>query len=178
MALALCSITDVSDWLSQEGLDARLDDDRGQFADEAEQAIGTRLIEKASVKVAAYLSQRYKLEEYAGTGTPPTNTPPYVRGAVSIVAAYYISIRRNLPCSGALADAYRGVFEELQEIINGHLSLPEVVDSFEGRPFVANFHLDGTYRSAKFRKVDATSIGSQPTAPIKSHPEQNMGYFP
>ena len=174
MALQLCTSTDVADWWSVEGVDARLEDDLSGSVESDESLQLTRLIERASAIVAAKLSQRYLQASYAGTN-PPTNTPPLVMHFAAVIAAYYLGCRRNLPHSEALLKEYERVLEMMNEIGSGLLSIPEVAESFDTTPFLTNFHLDGRYRSSKFRKVDATSVGGRPAPPIKSFPESTSG---
>lgn len=177
MAIKLCTIQDVADWWSQEGVDARLDDNRNDLVSVSpgEADILLRIIERGSAVVAMKLSQRYTQDSYAGSGTPPASTPALVSHFAAVVSAYFLGIRRNLPISPHLKEEYERVLKMLDDIVSGVLSIPDLAESFEMTPFLTNYHVDGTYRSAKFRKVDSTSVGKSPTPPIKSHPENYHG---
>lgn len=177
MALQLCTRADIEDWWSADGVAERLDDDRSASESGSESLIVTSWIERASAIVAMKLGQRYNLADYAGA-SPPTDTPVLVMHFTAVIASYWIGTRRNLPVSEVLKEEYEKTMKTLDEILNGQASLPGVSDSFEGGLFLTNFHVDGRYRSAKFRKVTTTSVGSDPTGSVKSYPEvASGGYF-
>lgn len=179
MALQLCVKSDIEDWWSADGLLLRTDDDRSATENGSEASIVTSWIERSSAIVAAKLSQRYLQDAFAGVN-PPVDTPVLVMHFTAVIASYWVAGRRNLPIPEQLKEEYDKVLKSLDEIAAGQSSLPGVADSFEGGFFLSNFHLDGRYRSAKFRVITATAVGSDPTgASIKRFPEQfsGQGFF-
>lgn len=176
MAVSLCTTQDVSDLWSDDGVLGRLDDDNDNANNAAELAILARVILNASAFVLSRVGMRYKTSDITGSNAP-TDTPQIVRFYTSVIASHYLAIRRGNPTTDGFAELYSQVMRDLEQVQNGSMLLPGVVDSLNQLPFVSNFHIDGNYRSAKARKIYSISTGifSAPAgSALKIHPENNI----
>ncbi len=162
MSLMLCEKSDVEDIWSEEGVEGRFDDGMNGALTGPDNLRIDRFIVRASNDVAMYLRKRYKLVDFAGSGTPPDNTPDQVKYWTAVVAAYYCGTRRGLSVSKTLEDQYAQVMKWLVAISEGDMDLAEVNDSFDTTPCVSNFFVDGRYKNAKVRKALSTSTGLPP----------------
>ena len=162
MPLILCIDQDAADWLSVEGVQSRADDDLGADDDAAETAQKDQLILRASGIVAAHLAPRYDVITFGGTN-PPTNTPQFVRHLAAIIYTYFLCTRRNMPTSVAVAKEYERALEYLQQLRDGTLMLPEVLDSYEYLPFMTNLTHAGAYAGSKIRALPHISSGAPPS---------------
>ena len=178
MALKLCDKEDIEDIWSEEGVEGRFDDGMNGALTAPDNLRIDRFIERASADVASMLKKRYSQTDFAGAGTPPTNTPAQVKYWTAVVAAYYAATRRGLSAPQTLIDQYQFVMNSLQKVIDGEIDLAEVNDSFEHLPTVTNFVIDGRYKNAKVRKTFNTSTGSRPVGGRKENLENGPSGFP
>lgn len=166
----LCTLEDVEVILSAEGLIARADDTQDGTMSASEEKLVNDCISRGSREAAMRLTMRYgDVANFQG-GNAPADTPASVRDMVAILAAFWVCKRRNNPVPQSLVDDRRQVFEDLQAIAANQMRLPDIDDGDE-LPFVTNFHVDGRYRSAKLRRIDATSTRSLPPQDTRQHPE-------
>lgn len=169
----LCTIDDVEAILSAEGVVARGDDSQDGTVSASETKLLNDQISRGSREIAMRLNMLYKVTEFQGSN-PPVDTPATVRDMAAVLSAYWMCLRRNNPPTIWLQTARQEVFDTLELVKHGNLRLPDITTALEHSPFVTNFHLDGRFRSAKARRVDATSTGALPPGQLQSHPEYNV----
>lgn len=164
----LCTAEDVSDWWSVAGMTSRMDDDLDLTLDAGESTQLSRIIMRASSVVITKLSQRYSVAQLTGV--------PFISHVVAVLSAYTVSSRRNLPASPFLKEEVERCMEIVNDLAANRANLAGVAEEYDTGPFCTNLHVDNTYRSTRFRRINATSVGEPAAPPIKSYQEQYNFY--
>jgi hypothetical protein len=107
-----CAIEDVEDVLSVSGVSLRSDD-----LPESPTAYGD-VIARAGNRMNMFLFKRYDPNSLA--------TSDLVKDWASIIAAYYLCVRRGNPPPTGIAILYEGVMTDLQDIRSGLAEIPGI----------------------------------------------------
>lgn len=173
---AYCTKEDVDDILSEDGTEARYDDDHDAELSADELARIDRVIIRASVMVGSKLKRRFKTMAGFEGGNPPASTPESVRYMTAVIAAYYTSMRRGNPVSEEIRSLYREALEWLDKIARGDELPIDLHEQMDNTSFVSNFNVDGSYRTSKVRVTRPNSTRAEPPAGIRRARELFYGY--
>lgn len=154
------SADEVSDLLSSEGVDIRLDDDADEFVDSSELLrLDPGIINYATSKVNLYLGERYAAADLA--------TSWQVHEWCTVIAAVMLCRRRANPVPKTLAKEQREAIEEMREVRVGDLSLSDIGERESSQPSLSNMTMDRRYHARPLRKQK--SLSTPRTTPIPSH---------
>lgn len=131
MAQTYCTQSEVEDILSTAGATAFADDDEGGTLSAGETAYITAMIERAAVRMNAYLTSRYTLSELASNA--------WCKWCNATLAAYYLVMRRGNPAIESVAVEVGELMDMLTDIKAGRMQVPEQSESFDFLPTVTNF---------------------------------------
>jgi phage gp36-like protein len=158
-----CTQTDVEALLSEDGVDASLDDNQDGQVDADADPWMSSMIEKATSDVNLYLLQRYTVAALAASA--------WVKWVTATFAAVGLRKRRGNPAPQSLLDDAERYLENLKAIATGAMALPGdtglAAPQFDTGPTVSNMTVDRRYRRRKVRVVESTSTGSQPGSGVQ-----------
>lgn len=117
-----CTQDDISDRLSETGVDLRIDDSPPS-------TLG-RVLERAAVMVNRYCQTRYTVAQLAMSD--------HVRELAADIATYYLCIRRGNPAPPYLVDLFNDAKEALAQINQGVLQLPDIAQTRPAFPAMSN----------------------------------------
>lgn len=151
MTITYCQQPDLEATWSAVALLRSVDDDQDGTISTAEEAIVTRIIERAANKMNASLEMRYQLSDLANNS--------WARDCNTALAVYFLSTRRGNPAPDEIQEQYDGFLADLAEIRLGRLKVPQAPESFDAIPSVINFD---TNLKASRRKVEPVAETSSP----------------
>lgn len=157
----LCTSADeITDLLSSEGVEVRLDDDDDDFVNGAESArLSTGIINYATSRVNLFLGERYTPADLV--------TSWQVHDWATIIGAVKLCRRRGNPVPKTLLRDYNAATEEMQMVRDHDLSLSDIGEIESSQPSMSNMTMDRRYRARPLRKQKALSTPRQ--SPIPSH---------
>lgn len=126
MATSLyCSIDDVENILSEQGVTLRVDD--------SPPTTNGNILDRASRRVDGYLLRRYREERLAES--------PWVQHATAVLAAVLLCGRRGNPIPSSLKAEWDEYKEELQRIRTENADLADVPERATSLPQLNNGHI-------------------------------------
>lgn len=125
MTTAYCSITDVQNRLSAEGVTLRTDDSPPTSYGE--------VITEASTEIDEYCLHRYTAANLA--------VSDWVRFRASVIAAVLLCERRGNPVPRSLEKRYDKLMERLEKVREGTLNIPDLAMRKEEVPVLSNVRI-------------------------------------
>lgn len=161
-----CAITDVELILSEHGALSFSDDDEDGTDDAG--VLQACIDRSAAMSIAPQICERYP--------NLALTQCEFLRWANAILAAFQLTLRRNLgPPSGLQSQAAQ-VNDLLQWIHQGRRKLPEVNEQFDWRPKVTNYNVQRGRKNNPVRSVTIESTTRPPTSSkIKTAPNFDGG---
>lgn len=161
-----CTIADVKDLLSDNGVLYRTDDDEsGAVAGSGtESTVQSHAIELAAVKMNMYLQQT------AYTLTALANNE-WCKWCNAVKAAVALCRRRGNPVPQSLLQEEQEFDRMLEMLRKGQIdAIPGTNPSHESTPVTINFTTE-PWRRHPVRRKDGSSTGQRPPATVKRHDE-------
>lgn len=155
---AYCSLSDVQNVLSEDGVMRRTDDDPEDVLDSGEV---TAVIQTASSRIDMFLLQRYD--------TSALNSNDWVKWCCAYLSSCLLSKRRGNPCPESIAAECQQYIDWLKEIRDGVMNLPGAAPANDVLPSVSSMTVDARFQRQKVRRVPSTSTRGSPPNPIKQN---------
>lgn len=147
--MALCELGNIESVLSAEGVMLRTDD---VFPyDTTTIAFVNDCIEEATNDIHMYVWERYATADLEGT--------VWGKWKCAVISACLLCARRGNSPPKALQARCDRIYEELEAIRDGHLSIPNLAESKRQIPSMSNVMVSNLYRVGRVRVVGPTSLG-------------------
>lgn len=165
---AYCSITEVQNIWSEDGVMRRTDDDPEDVLDSSEV---TAVIAQASSRIDMYLGRRYSSSALNGNA--------WVTWCCAYLSACLLSKRRGNPCPESIGAECQQYVEWLKEIRDGLMDVPDTAPEHDVLPAVSNLTVDARWRRTKVRRVASTSTrDNPPPSPVKRYDAWEWNQWP
>lgn len=155
----LTSAAEMDRLFSAVGVDLRTDDG-------TEATIVEEIIDWASETIASYTLSHYDTAVLA--------TSAWVHRRATILACYYLSMRRGNPPQ--FVAEYKRILEELELVQNNKLLIPDATVRAADIPTVSSYRVDDRYISTKQRVVRSQSTSPYPGQPFYEPPYYDAGH--
>ncbi|MCC7422540.1 MAG: DUF1320 family protein [Planctomycetaceae bacterium] len=149
--MAYCTITEVQDILSSEGVVQATNDDGAQSA--AQSTMVTNAIARATAKMNQYLTKKYD---------PATiiSANDWIKWCCATFAARELMMRRGGVAPTGVQIAYDDYLKWLEEVANGTADIPGLTPRFQPGMTMSNMTIDHRFPVGKVRSVPVISVGS------------------
>lgn len=158
-----CTRADLESVWNPAAVLAAADDDSSGTLSLTEEAHIDRAIERAAGTMNGVLEVRYRLNDLASS--------EWCRDCNAALAAYLLATRSGDASPDSIAQEFDRYLDQLAQIRDGRINVPEVVTSDAHGPTVSNFRIDLAEPRAKVRRVATTSSGNTPPDEVQSFPE-------
>jgi hypothetical protein len=169
MAIVYCSRLDIVSIIGEAAVLACIDDDQDGVESPLESSFVDHAIERAAVEMSIYLRQQYDLLDIAN------NT--WCKWCNAYLAAWNLFTRRGNPPPDTLVQIVDKYREELKDIKNGLMQLPEQNSSFEYIPTVSNLQPELGKLVMPVRVDVQESTGSSPAPGRMRHVAKQPGFW-
>ena len=166
-----CTILEVEQILSEHGVTAYVDDKLCYERDTDEDATALAMIERAAEMVLNFrLCNRYLIPDLSGNS--------WCKWANATIAAMYTATRRNNPTPESLQRDVEEIYENLRQIANGWMKLPNQRESFDMSPAVTNYDVERIRSVQPVRVVVEESTRPRPAGtPTKRRAARPIRYI-